>query len=162
MKTDTTVAAQHIEVPPQERVAIVDALHRFGVGRGLRDRSMFVSAFSPNAVLDFTGPARRLGTSIPVLQGRQAIADAVFSATESLDTTHRFTNGRLTAYDGERASLFALVEDEHLLHDDHERQLLLKNIYNVELSKLDDEWVIDRLKIDNVWHTGDPSVLFPA
>ena len=161
MKVDTPSWPTHIEVPPGERAGIVDALYRFGAGQDLRDRSLFVSAFSPNATLDFTRPARRLGVRIGVFEGRQAIADAVFSAIGPLDTTHTVTNPRVTAYDGERAAMFALVEAQHRLRDNHTRHLMLKNIHTVELSKLEHEWVIDRLRIDNVWHTGDSSVLFP-
>lgn len=161
MKTDTVNLSSHFEVPADERAAIVDALYRLAAGQDLRDRALFVSAFSPNATFDFTGPARRLGATVPVFEGRHAIADAVFATIEPLDTTHTVTNPRITAYDGERAALFALVEAQHLLRDNHDRHLLLKNIYTVELSKLDHEWVIDRLRIDNVWHTGQSSVLFP-
>jgi hypothetical protein len=161
MRVDTPPWPTHVEVPPGERSGIVDALYRFGAGQDLRDRSLFASAFSPNATLDFTRPARRLGARIPVFEGRQAIADAVLSAIGPLDTTHTVTNPRITAYDGERAAMFALVEAQHLLRDDHARHLMLKNIYTVELSKREHEWVIDHLRIDNVWHTGDSSVLFP-
>ncbi|MFC5742187.1 nuclear transport factor 2 family protein [Dyella tabacisoli] len=145
-----------------DRTEIIDALYRFGAGQDLRDRALFESAFAANATLDFTGPAQRLGVTIPVFEGRQAIADTIFAAIGGLDTTHTVTNPRLTAYDGERATLFALVEAQHLPRNDHSRHLLLKNIYVVELSKHGDQWLVEHMKIDVVWLTGDPSVLFPA
>lgn len=114
------------------------------------------------ATLDFTQPARRLGAQIAVFEGRRALADAVFSAIGDLDTTHTVTNPRVTTYDGRQATLFALVEAQHLPRHDHARHLLLKNIYTTRLSRQGARWVIDHLRIDNVWMTGDPTVLFPA
>lgn len=145
-----------------ERTEIIDALYRFGAGQDLRDRDLFDSAFSVDATLDFTGPARRLGASLPIFQGRQAIGDTIFETIARLDTTHTITNPRVTAYDGQHATLFALVEAQHLPRNDHGRHVLLKNIYTVDLSKRGTRWTIDRLHIDNIWMTGDASVLFPA
>ncbi len=144
-----------------ERFEIVDALYRFGAGQDLRDRGLFESAFAAQATLDFTGPAQRLGARIPVFSGRQAIADAVFANIGDLDTTHTVTNPRVTAFDGERATLSALVEAQHLPRNDHSRHLLLKNLYTAELSRQGDRWVIEALRIGNAWLTGEPSVLFP-
>src|SRR5690242_11787934 len=79
----------------QDFVAIVDALYRFGAGQDLRDRALFESAFSPDAVLDFTQPARRLGAEITPFESRQAITDSVFAAIADLDTTHTVTNPRV-------------------------------------------------------------------
>ena len=149
------------EVKPQDRAAIVDALYRFGAGQDLHDRALFESAFSEEATLDFTGPARRLGVEMPLLATRQAITEAIMAATGKLDTTHTVTNPRITAYDGERAELFALVEAQHLPRRDHSRHLLLKNIYTLEISRRDGRWTIDHMRIDNVWMDGDPAVLFP-
>jgi hypothetical protein len=147
---------------PADHTEIVDALYRFGAGQDLRDRELFDSAFSVDATLDFTGPARGLGTTLPIFHGRQAIGDAIFETIATLDTTHTITNPRVTAYDGQHATLFALVEAQHLPRNDHHRHLLLKNIYTVALSRHGDQWMIDRMQIDNVWMTGDPSVLFAA
>ncbi|QCI67477.1 nuclear transport factor 2 family protein [Phreatobacter stygius] len=159
---DTASTAVITAVPPLERSAIVDALYRFGAGQDLADRALFLSAFSEPATVDFTGPARRLGAEIPVFHGRQAIADIILANVGGLDTTHTVTNPRVTAYDGRRATLFALVEAQHLPKGDHSRHLLLKNIYTVELSRQADRWTIDHMTIDNVWLTGDRTVLFPG
>ena len=40
------------------------------------------------------------------------------------------------------------------------RHLLLKNVYWVDLSRAGSQWVIDVMTIHNVWHDGDPTVLF--
>lgn len=143
------------------RFEIVDALYRFGAGQDLRDRALFESAFADDATLDFTGPAQRLGARIPVFEGRQAIADTIFANIADLDTTHTVANPRVTAFDGARATLSALVEAQHLPRNDHRRHLLLKNRYTVELSRHGERWLIRSLRIDNVWMRGDPSVLFP-
>ena len=150
------------DVTPSDYVAIVDALYRFGAGQDLHDQKLFESAFSSDAEVDFTGPALRLGVSLPIFVGLRAVSDAILSTTSNLDTTHTVTNSRITAYSGGRASLFALVEAQHLPRDDHSRHLLLKNIYTVDLLKQGTCWVITHMKIENVWMVGDASVLFPV
>jgi SnoaL-like domain len=162
MTHEPAASSTTVPVTPADRAQIVDALFRFGAGQDLRDRTLFDSAFSSNAKLDFTRPAERLGAEIPVFDTRQTIGDTIFAAISSLDTTHTITNPRITAFDGEQAALFALVEAQHLPRGDHRRHLLLKNFYWAELSRRGAAWVIDRLRIENVWMTGDPSVLFPA
>ena len=84
------------------------------------------------------------------------------SATAELDTTHTVTNSRITTFDGNSASLLALVEAQHLPRGDHSRHLLLKNFYFVDLVIEDGRWAATRMRIHNVWRTGDPAVLFPA
>jgi hypothetical protein len=148
-------------VPAGDRAEIVDALYRFGAGQDLRDRRLFDSAFTLRARLDFTGPARRLGASIPVFEGRQAIGDRIFSAIAALDTVHTVTNPRVTHYDGKHAQLSALVEAQHLVRGDHGRSLLLQNLYRASLVLVNEAWLIEDLRIENLWMTGDPSVLFP-
>lgn len=148
-------------VDPQDRAAIVDALYRFGAGMDQRDRALFESAFSPWASLDLSGAARRLGFELPVIQGRDAITEAIMAEVSRVDTTHTITNPRITNYDGRRARLSALVEAQNLPRGDHSRHLLLKNIYTVALTKQDEDWTIDALLIENLWLDGDPEVLFP-
>ncbi len=149
------------DVDAQDRAAIVDALYRFGAGQDLRDRTLFESALSAQATLDITGPARRLGVELPVIQGRGAITDVIMGTASRLDTIHTVSNPRITAYDGWRARLSALVEAQNLPRDDHSRQLLLKNLYTVDLFKHEGLWVIDALLIESLSITGDPEVLFP-
>jgi hypothetical protein len=148
-------------VPAGDRAEIIDALYRFGAGQDLRDRALFDSAFSRRAKLDFTAPAKRLGGQLPLLEGRDAIGDTIFANLSGLDTTHTVSNPRITQYDGRRAELSALVEAQHLPRDDHGRHLLLKNLYTLTLTKVSDAWLIEHLRIDNVWMSGDPAVLFP-
>jgi hypothetical protein len=149
------------DVDVQDRVGIVDALYRFAAGQDLRDAELFESAFSEQATLDITGPAKLLGAELPVLQGRPTISGALMASTDRLDTSHTVTNPRIVAYDGESARLSALVEANNLPRGDHGRQLLLKNVYTADLSKHDGRWTIDNLLIENIWITGDPAVLFP-
>ncbi|MNW09877.1 hypothetical protein D3C71_2069780 [compost metagenome] len=61
--------------------------------------------------------------------------------------------------DGDRAHLDALVEAQHVPRADHSRHYLMKNRYDVDLVRQGDMWVIQRVTIDNVWRSGDPSVL---
>jgi hypothetical protein len=139
----------------------IDALYRFGAGQDLGDRALFESAFAPNAVVDFTQPAARLGVALPPFEGRDAVTETIMGAVAALDTTHTVTNPRVRL-DGDRAELFALVEAQHLPKADHRRHLLLKNVYRLALVRDGARWVIERMTIENVWLTGDPTVLFPS
>jgi hypothetical protein len=161
MKPEVTSPSDEFVVPPTDRAEIVDALDRFGAGQDLDDRALFESAFSADATLDFTQPAQRLGVKISVFEGRQNITDTIFSAIDNLDTTHSVTNPRVISFDGETAVLFALVEAQHLPIADHSRHLLLKNIYTMKMLRRARRWIIDDMKIENVWMDGDPAVLFP-
>ena len=145
-----------------DHAGMVDALYRFAAGQDLRDRALLRSAFADDARLDFTGPAQRLGAAMPVLEGGDAIAELIFASTEGLNTTHSVTNPRAAvAGDGQRGSLLALVEAQHLPRGDHGRHLLLKNVYGVDLVRDGASWRMRHVRIDNIWFTGDPSVLFP-
>ncbi|HEX6569008.1 MAG TPA: nuclear transport factor 2 family protein [Acidimicrobiales bacterium] len=137
---------------------VVDALYRFGAGQDLKDPELFVSAFAPGATLDFTQPAARFGAEIPVMPDRDTIA-GILTTLAPLDTTHTVTNPRV-ALDGDRATLFALVEAQHVTRAEPHRHLLLKNVYDVELARDGDRWVIESMTIRTVWSDGDPSVLF--
>ncbi|WP_406855252.1 nuclear transport factor 2 family protein [Alsobacter sp. KACC 23698] len=150
------------EVPPADRAGILDALYRFGAGQDLDDRALFESAFTERSTVDFTGPAKILGTEIPVFEGRQAIADIIVGATSRLATSHTVSNPRILRFDAERAVLWCLVEAQHLPKDDRSRHLLLKNVYTTELVREEGHWVIARMLIENLWAQGDPKVLFPG
>ncbi len=144
-----------------DRAGIVDALYRFAAGQDLRDRALLRSAFADDAALDFTGPARRLGAAMPVLQGGEAITETIFASTEGLTTTHSVTNPRVAVEDAGRGSLLALVEAQHLPRGDHSRHLLLKNVYGVDLVRDGSFWRMRHVRIDTLWLSGDPAVLFP-
>jgi hypothetical protein len=155
--TDLTDIDQQIRAV-RDRHEIVDALYRFAAGQDLRDSELFLSAFAPDAQLDFTNPARRFGAEIPVMPDRDAIA-GILATLAPLDTTHTVTNCRVVI-DGDRAHLLALVEAQHVTRTTALRHLLLKNVYDVDLIRDQDRWVIRRMGIRNVWFDGDPTVLF--
>ena len=62
--------------------------------------------------------------------------------------------------DGDRARMSALVEAQHVVKAPPHAHLLLKNVYDVDLVRDGARWRIRRMVIRNVWHQGDPSVLF--
>jgi hypothetical protein len=145
----------------EDRAMIVDALHRFAAGQDLKDWSLFTSAFTENAELDFVQPAKRLGQTIDVFRGRDLIVQTVSGTLSRLHTTHTVSNPRVEL-NGDEARMFALVEAQHLRADDHSRHLLLKNFYWLHLRQTKDAWRIANMRIENVWLTGDPAVLFGA
>lgn len=143
-----------------ERLEVLDALHRFAAGQDLKDERLFASAFAEDSELDFTQPAARLGVTLPVFSGRARIVDTIMTVLRGLDTTHTVSNPRAWV-DGDAASLFALVEAQHLPHGEHGRHLLLKNFYRVRLARSHNGWAMTQVRIDNVWISGDRRVLFP-
>lgn len=157
--TTTDLTDIHAEIRRlRDRHEIVDALYRFAAGQDLRDREMFLSAFAPDAQLDFTDPARRFGAEVPVMRDRRTIA-GILATLAPLDTTHTVTNCRVVV-DGDRAHLLALVEAQHVTRTSPLRHLLLKNVYDLDLLRDQNQWVIQRMRIRNVWSDGDPTVLF--
>lgn len=159
--TDATGAAD-LSGAVQELLAdreIVDAVYRFGAGQDLKDRELFLSAFAGDAVLDFTQPAGRFGGDIPLMPDRATIA-GILDVLAPIITSHTVTNPRVTRHGPETAQLWALVEAQHVVEDEPERRLLLKNTYDVDLRRDGARWLITRLVIRCLWHDGDPTVLF--
>ena len=142
----------------ESKLAVVEALYRFAAGIDLRDRALLASALAEDAVSDFRPAAAKAGFEYPVLEGREIIVAALSESLSRLDTTHTVSNPRVSI-DGPKAHLEALVEAQHLPQNDHSRHYLMKNRYDIELVKQDDLWLIQRLTVDNVWITGDPTVL---
>lgn len=141
-----------------DKLAVVDALYRFAAGIDLRDKSLLSSALAENAVSDFRPAAAKAGFEYPVIEGRDIIVAALTASLSKLDTTHSVTNPRVTI-NGDTARLDALVEAQHVSRDDHTLSYLMKNRYDVELVRMGDGWVITRNTVDNVWRSGDISVL---
>ncbi|UOZ05806.1 nuclear transport factor 2 family protein [Amycolatopsis sp. WQ 127309] len=143
-----------------DRVEIIDALYRFGLGQDLKDRALFASSFAADAEVDFRPAAARWGAAPPVLTGRDAIVDTILALFAGrVDTTHQVTNPRVTI-DGDTAHLTALVEAQHLLSPAHDVHALLKNRYDADLVRDGDRWVLRRVVIANAWYTGDPAAIF--
>ena len=144
----------------RDRVEIIDALYRFALGQDIKDADLLASAFAADAVLDFRPAAARWGAEPPLMSGRDTIVSTILGLfTGRVDTTHQVTNPRVSI-DGDTARLTALVEAQHLLTADHRTHALLKNLYAVDLVRDGDRWVIHRMRIDNVWLTGDPTAIF--
>jgi hypothetical protein len=154
-----TADAEAVGRELRDRVEVVDALYRFGLGQDLRDRELFASAFTADAELDFRPAAAKIGVDSALMAGRETIVETIFAVLAPVETTHVVTNPRVHV-DGDRARLTAIVEAQHLLATDHSRHALLNNRYAVELVRDGERWAIRRLRIDNVWHTGDPKVIF--
>jgi hypothetical protein len=141
-----------------DTLAVAETLYRFAAGIDLRDNALLASAFAEDAVSDFRLAAAKAGFDYPVLEGRDVIVTALSSSLGHVDTTHSVSNPRVNIQ-GNKASLEALVEAQHVLKNDPARHYLMKNRYNVNLVKLGNEWVIQRVTVDNVWRTGDLGVL---
>ncbi|GGH26931.1 hypothetical protein GCM10007423_12280 [Dyadobacter endophyticus] len=141
-----------------DKLAVVDTLYRFAAGLDQRNNELLASAFAADAVSDFGPAGKKAGFEYPVLQGRDTIVAALTSSLGQVDTTHSVSNPRVHI-DGQKATLDALVEAQHVPSNDPSRHYLMKNRYDVELIKEREVWVIQRVTIDNVWRSGDPAVL---
>lgn len=142
-----------------DKLAVIDALYRFAAGIDLNDNELLSSSLASDAISDFGPAGKKAGFEFPVLEGRENIVSMLTNALSKIDTTHSVSNPRVTL-NGDKAVLDALVEAQHLPSDDHTRHFLMKNRYDVELIRQGDAWVIQRYTVDNVWRTGDPTVLF--
>lgn len=137
---------------------VVDTLYRFAAGIDLRDRKLVSSAFTEDAISDFRPAGAKAGFEYPVLQGRDTIIEALSTSLSGLDTSHWFSNPRVVV-DGDTARVDVLVEAQHVSSVNGARQYLMKNRYDVVLARRDAGWQIKHVIVDNVWRTGDPSVL---
>jgi hypothetical protein len=156
----TTHQALSAEDGLRDRTEVIDALYRFGLGQDLHDRELFASAFSADAELDFRPAAAKAGIESDLMAGRDTIVDTIFGLfADRVDTTHVVTNPRVQV-DGDTARLTAIVEAQHLLKADHTRHALLKNLFDTELVRDGARWTMRRIRIDNVWYTGEPKVIF--
>lgn len=141
-----------------DKFAIVETLYRFAAGIDLQDNELLASAFAPDAISDFGPAGKKAGFEYPVLKGRDNIVAALSESLRGIDTTHSVSNPRVIL-NGDKASMDALVEAQHLPMADHSRYYLMKNRYDVELIRQGDVWVIQHVTIDNVWRNGDSTVL---
>lgn len=144
----------------RDRAEITDALYRFALGQDLGDRELFASSFTEDAELDFQPTADRWGGKAPLMVGRDFIVDTILSGFAGrVDTSHQVTNPRVVI-DGDTAWLTAMVEAQHLHTYNHDVFALLKNRYEVELVRDGERWLMRRVRIVNIWFTGDPKAIF--
>lgn len=141
-----------------DKLAVIDALYRFAAGIDQRDKNLLTSAFAADAISDFRPAGKKAGFEYPVLEGRETIISALSGSLTNLETTHSVSNPRVMI-NGNKATLDALVEAQHVPSNDHTRHYLMKNRYEIEMIRQNELWVIQHVVIDNIWRTGDPSVL---
>ncbi|EDM38463.1 hypothetical protein PBAL39_02572 [Pedobacter sp. BAL39] len=141
-----------------DKFAVIETLYRFAAGIDLRDQELLASAFTVDAISDFRPAGKKAGFEYPVLEGRETIVSALMGSLNQIDTTHSVSNPRVKI-DGDKAMMDVLVEAQHVPSKDHSHYYLMKNRYDVELIREDNVWVIQRVTIDNIWRTGNPTVL---
>jgi SnoaL-like domain len=60
-----------------DRYEVIDALHRFAIGLDTKNPILLESAFTVDAIADFTPAAQKVGMEFPVLTGSDAIVNSV-------------------------------------------------------------------------------------
>lgn len=143
----------------RDRAEVIDALHRFGLGQDLNDRALLASAFAEDAELDFRPVGEKLGFAAALMSGREPIVDTIRTVLAGVDTTHVVTNPRVEVR-GTTARLTAIVTAAHLRSTDHRQYAVLTNRYAVALDRDGDRWLLRYVHIENVWHIGDPHLIF--
>jgi hypothetical protein len=145
-----------------DRYEIVDTLHRYAFGLDHGDPDSLASAFTEDAVFDFTPASAKLGLQFPKLTGRQAILENVLPLIGPLDTSHTASNFQIEI-DGDSATLSVYVMSQHFMPRQGSRRgsenALLMNRYDCELVRDGLKWRFKRVTIDNAWVQGDPEIL---
>jgi hypothetical protein len=137
----------------------VDAVYRFAAGQDLGDSELYESAFTADAIIDFSQPSALFGVASEPMEGRETIMANAFVATQHLITTHVVTNPRLT--ETERGwELYCLVAAQHVDPDAPERRVLLQNHYYDLVVPEEPGARISHMRIVNTWWEGEPAVLF--
>jgi hypothetical protein len=136
----------------------IDALLRFAVGMDTDDQDLIASAFTADTVVDFTAAAEKVGMNFPVLNGLDQTIGALGQLSSNYVTSHTVSNARVQI-GGDEASIYALVEAQHLPNGDLSRNFLMKNEYRGILVRIGQEWKISDLKIANLWAQGDVRVM---
>jgi hypothetical protein len=141
-----------------DQFEIRNALIRFANGMDTDNLELIGSAFSDDAVADFGPAAGKIGIQFPVLEGRTNIQQGLGGFAAGLDTSHSVSN-EAVKIDGDEATMYALVEAQHLPKGAHDRFMLMKNRYDVRLARSVSGWEITRMTIDNIWSEGDVTVI---
>ena len=108
--------------------------------------------------MNFRPAADKVGMKFPPLEGRESVVGALVPFAEGFTTSHSVTNPRATI-DGDAATLVALVDAWHQGAADPSGHFLMKNRYEMELTRDGDGWRISRMVIDNLWSDGDVAVM---
>ena len=141
-----------------DRYEVIDALHRYAIGLDTKDLTLLESAFTSDAVADFTPAATKVGMEFPLLTGREAIVSALSQFLANYTTSHTVGNARAQVK-GDIANLYALVEAQHVPLSDRSRHFLFKNQYTINLVREGNLWLIKHLHIENLWTDGDLKVI---
>jgi hypothetical protein len=140
----------------------VDALLRWARGLDTKDGELIASAFTPEGTFDMRPGYQALGYEFTPMVGSELIGESLAAGLQAtgLITTHCVTNTRV-ALDGDGGSMEAYVEAQHIVPTDHDRYLLMKNHYTIELGRTSHGWGMQYLTLANVWFQGDRTVLAP-
>ena len=146
----------------EDRAQITDTLHRFAAGLDDSDADTFTSAFTEDAVVDFS-PAGKIGIEFAVLTPRAVVVESAMASVGPMDSSHAITNVRITVT-GDTARAHCYAQAQHYRAGEGPNphlstHALMMNRYDIELVRGESDWRIARLTIDNIWFEGDTDVL---
>jgi hypothetical protein len=153
-----TNAPRTAALSADDRLDIVDALHRLAAGTDENSAESLEAAVAADAVVDFGPAARAMGIDFPVLTGRDAVVSTLAATVGLLDTTHVVSNPRIEDGAG-RVLLKAFVEAAHFPPSDRSRRCVMKNRYTAEVRREGGRWRLAAVAVRCAWFDGDPAVL---
>jgi len=145
-------------IDAQTHLEVVDALVRFTNGIDTDNGELIASAFTKNGKADFTPAAKKVGMEFPVLSGRETIVSAMVPFASNFVTSHTVSNAN-AIQNGNKVSLYALVEAQHFQNADASKNFLMKNQYWMDVVQEDGMWRIEAMTIENLWTQGQLSVM---
>ena len=145
-----------------DRAEIADTLYRYAFGLDHGDADSLASAFTADAILDFTPAAAKLGIKFPVMTGRDVIVQTLIPLIGPLDTSHTASNLQIEV-NGDSATLHAYVMSQHYMPGEGSRQgsdhTLFMNRYDADLVRDGQTWRFQHVSIDTAWAEGDPAII---
>jgi hypothetical protein len=145
-----------------DRFEIADALHRYAFGLDHGDTDSLASALTEDCRFDFRLAGKKLEIDFPLLNGRDAILNALLPLIGPLDTSHSVSNLQIEI-SSDTATLHAYVLSQHFMPREGSRRgseyALLMNRYDCDLVRDGDKWRFNRMTIDNAWARGNPEIL---
>lgn len=143
--------------------AVYDLSLRYAEGIDRRDWELFASCFAPQVRIDFSSFSHRPAPAEPltVQQWVAAVRSTIdgFPSTQHLIGNHRITlaaaaggaaapsQGRYTAY----------IQAQHWV--DTQRWYLIGGYYDNEVVRLDGDWKLSAVTLNQTWDAGDRSLL---
>ena len=149
-------AAWSVEIAPEDRSGIVDAVTAIAAGADRRDWARVRMAMADTVTTDYTS----LWGGEPVTQPADALVAQWSGFLPGFETTqHLVSNHTITGLEGGTASAQADFQATHRIG---EALWVLGGRYDYRLVRSDDRWVVAAITMTAEWETGDRGLVAAA